>query len=320
MSLEKAAETVVKTCLNVKPNETLLVITDTEKEKIGRAIFEAGLRVGCEALLAVMKPRSRHGEEPPKPIADMWAAVDAFAVPTKFSLTHTQARKNATAKGARGATLPMITEEIFVETMGVDYYEVKKKCEQMREAFEGVKQVEVRSPLGTSLTMSVEDRERLMDTGILHGKGAFGNLPAGEFFIAPVEGTANGLAVLDGSIAGIGVLKEPVRVEVKDGYAVNISGGAEAEKLKEILSSAPEAYRKEAYNIAEIGVGCNFGARVVGNVLEDEKVYGTVHIAFGDNSTIGGKTVAGIHIDAIITKPTLLVDGKEIIKDGKWLI
>lgn len=320
LSLDKAAETVVKTCLNVKPEEVFLVITDTEKEKIGRAIFEAGLRVGCEAILAVMKPRTRHGEEPPAPIAEMWSHVDVFAAPTSFSLTHTQARKNATARGARGATLPMITEEIFVETMSVDYYEVKKKCEQMKSAFEGVRQVEVRSQLGTKLTMSVEGRERLIDTGILHEKGAFGNLPAGEFFIAPVEGTANGVAILDGSIAGVGVLKEPVRVEVKDGYAVNIAGGEEAEKLKQILSSAPEAYRKEAYNIAEIGVGCNFGARIVGNILEDEKVYGTVHIAFGDNSTIGGKTVAGIHIDAMITKPTLLADGREIIKEGEWQI
>ena len=320
MSLEKAAKTVVESCLNINPQETFLVITDTDKEEIGRALFNAGLRTGCEALLVVMKPRSRHGEEPPKPVAEMWLQADVFVAPTKFSLTHTQARKNATAKGARGATMPGITPEIFMETMGIDYTLVKENCEKMRQVLDGAKVVEVTSPIGTKLTLSIEGRKILVDNGILHDKGAFGNLPAGEVFVAPVEGTAEGVIVCDGSIAGIGVLKSPVKIEVKGGYATNIIGGAEAEQLKKALESAPPQYKKEAYNIAEFGVGCNHGARIVGNVLEDEKVYGTVHIALGDNSTIGGKTVAGIHLDCVLSKPTLKVDGKELIIDGKWRI
>ncbi|MEM2907609.1 MAG: aminopeptidase [Candidatus Hadarchaeales archaeon] len=315
MSLKSAAEAVVKACLNVRPGETFLVITDTEKEPIGKAIFEAGLGAGAEALVVVMKPRSRHGEEPPKPIAEMWARVDAFVAPTKFSLTHTQARKNATAAGARGATMPGITEEMFVETMGIDYGKVKEYCERMNAAFRGAKVIRVTSPLGTDLTASIEGRNTLMDTGMLHNRGDFGNLPAGEVFIAPVEGTANGTIVFDGSMAGVGVLSEPIRVDVKNGYAVSITG-AEADKLRKLLEPAG----REAYNIAEIGVGCNFGARIVGNVLEDEKVFGTVHIALGDNSTIGGTVKVGIHLDGLIKEPTLILEGKEIIKNGKWLV
>jgi leucyl aminopeptidase (aminopeptidase T) len=318
--LERAAKTVVESCLNINPQETFLVITDTEKEEIGRALFNAGLRRGCEALLVVMKPRSRHGEEPPKAIADMWLQADVFVAPTKFSLTHTQARKNATAKGARGATMPGITSEIFTETMGIDYTLVKENCEKMRKALEGAKAVEVTSPIGTKLTLSIQGRKILVDNGILHDRGAFGNLPAGEVFVAPVEGTAEGVIVCDGSIAGVGVLKNPVKIEVKEGYATNILGEAEAEQLKRALESAPPQYKKEAYNIAEFGVGCNYGAKIVGNVLEDEKVYGTIHIALGDNSTIGGKTIAGIHLDCVLTKPTLRVDGKAVVIDGKWQI
>ena len=97
MGMKEAAEAAVKTCLNVKLGETFLVITDTEKESIGKALFEAGLDAGAETLLTLMKPRTRHGEEPPRPIAEMWTRVDVFVAPTKFSLTHTQARKNATA-------------------------------------------------------------------------------------------------------------------------------------------------------------------------------------------------------------------------------
>jgi leucyl aminopeptidase (aminopeptidase T) len=315
LRLKAAAEAVVKACLGVRPGETFLVITDTEKEPIGRAIFEAGLEAGAEAIAVVMKPRTRHGEEPPKPVAEMWAHVDAFVAPTKFSLTHTQARKNATAAGARGATMPGITEEMFVETMGIDYGKVKEYCERLNAAFRGAEVIRVRSPLGTDLTASIEGRSTLMDTGMLHNRGDFGNLPAGEVFIAPVEGTASGTIVFDGSMAGIGVLSEPIRIEVRDGYAINISGG-EADRLRKLL----EPVGREAYNIAEIGVGCNFGARIVGNVLEDEKVFGTVHIALGDNSTIGGKVRAGIHLDGLVKEPTLILDEKEIIKNGKWLV
>lgn len=311
-----AAEAVVKTCLNVKPGETFLVITDTEKEAIGKAIFEAGLDAGAEALVAVMKPRARHGEEPPKPVAEMWAHVDAFVAPTKFSLTHTQARKNATTAGARGATMPGITEEMFLETMGIDYGKVKEYCEKLNRAFHGAKVVRVRSPLGTDIVASIEGRSTLMDTGLFHNKGDFGNLPAGEVFIAPVEGTANGVIFFDGSVAGVGVLSEPMKIEVKDGQAVNMVGCG-ATQLKKLLESAGG---KEAYNIAEIGVGCNFGAKIVGNVLEDEKVYGTVHIALGDNSTVGGRVRAGVHLDGLIKGPTLVIDDREIIKDGIWMI
>lgn len=313
--MKEAARTVVKACLNLRPRETFLVLTDTEKEAIGRAIFEAGLEVGAEALLSVIKPRSRHGEEPPKPVAELWARVDAYVAPTKFSLTHTQARKNATAAGARGATMPGITEQMFIETMGVDYGRVKEYCERMKKVFEGAKEVSIKSPLGTDLVASVEGRDPLLDTGMLHNRGDFGNLPAGEVFVAPVEGTARGTIVFDGSFAGVGILAEPMRVEVKDGYAISLTGGG-AEQAKKIL----EPLGKEAYNLAEIGVGCNFGARIVGNILEDEKVYETVHVALGDNSTIGGKVKAGVHLDGLIKNPTLVVDGREIIKNGKWLI
>ncbi|MCD6276142.1 MAG: aminopeptidase [Thermoplasmata archaeon] len=313
----KAAETAVKTCLGVKPGEKFLVITDTEKFDIGEALFEVGVEIGAEALLAVMKPRTRHGEEPPEPIAEMWKDVDVFIAPTKYSLSHTQARERATEHGARGATMPGITSEMFVETLSTDYTIIKEYNERMKKALLGKKTVRVTTELGTDITLSIEGREILTDDGILHEKGAFGNLPAGEVFIAPVEGTANGKIVVDGSFAAIGILDEPITITVENGFATKIEGGAQAEKLKEMLASVN---KKEAYNIAELGIGSNLNAKIVGNILEDEKVYKTVHIALGDNSTIGGKTQAGIHLDGIITKPTLIADGVVLIENGEWKI
>lgn len=315
--LKKAADMVVKTCLGVRAGEKFLVITDTESEIIGRTIAERGWEVGAETILVVMKPRTRHGEEPPEPIAIMWPKADVFIAPTKYSLTHTQARKKATETGARGATMPMITVDIFVEGMSVDYNIVKTNCDELLRVLKDCREIRITSPLGTDLKFIVEGREFIADTGILTQRGSFGNLPAGEVFVAPLEGTANGVVVFDSAIAGIGTLKAPVKVLIKDGFATEFEGGDEAGRLKQLLSSVG---MKEAFNVAEFGIGTNPGAKIVGNILMDEKVYRTVHIAFGDNSTIGGRVKAGIHLDGIITRPTVYVDDKVIIKDGEWLI
>jgi len=316
-SLLRAAEIAVKTCLGVKPGEVFLVITDTETREVGEALARVGFDVGAETMLVVMKPRTRHGEEPPRPVAEMWRYVDVFVAPTKYSLTHTQARKKATEAGARGATMPGITRDIFVETMSADYSRINDMALKMVEALKGVKTIRVTSPSGTDIAFSIEGRPVIADTGILREKGAFGNLPAGEVFVAPVEGTAEGVIVFDASVASIGILKNPIKISVKEGFAVRIEGGEEASKLSRLLESVKH---REAYNIAEFGIGCNTGARIVGNILEDEKVFGTVHIALGDNSTFGGKTIAGIHLDGIITRPTVYADGRKIIENGAWMI
>jgi leucyl aminopeptidase (aminopeptidase T) len=311
--LRKAAESVVKSCLKVNPGEVFLVITDTETRVIGEAIFEKGLEAGAETVMVLMRPRSRHGEEPPVPVAEMWQHVDVFVAPTKYSLTHTQARKRATERGARGATMPGITTEIFVKGLGVDYKEIKERNEHLLRFLEGAREVRVESPGGTSVSFSVEGRKFIADSGILHEKGSFGNLPAGEVFVAPVEGTANGVIVFDGSVAGVGILREPITITVRDGFAVEFKGGPEAQKLETLLKNVG---LREAFNIAEFGIGTNPGAEIVGNILMDEKAFGTVHIALGDNSTIGGVVKAGIHLDGIIKKPTVYVDGKLLIKEG----
>jgi len=149
----------------------------------------------------------------------------------------------------------------------------------------------------------------------LQKKGTFGNLPTGEIFVAPVEGAANGVFVVDSSFAGIGKLKSPINIFVENGYAVNITGD-KSELLDELLDQVG----KEARNIAELGIGTNEKAQITGNILEDEKVMGTCHIALGNNSGFGGKVDVQLHMDGIIKKPTIFVDNAKIIDDGKLLI
>ncbi|MEM1610793.1 MAG: aminopeptidase [Sulfolobales archaeon] len=314
------AKNIVKINLGLSAGERFLVITDTEKINIGYALFQAGLELGAEAVLITMKPRSRNGEEPPDPVRAAWLESDVFIAPTKYSLTHTQARRQVTDKGSRGATMPGITEEIFLRTLSINYKaDVIPLCEKLFEALKGCSEIRITSEQGTDISFSVSGREFHLDGGIYDKPGMWGNLPAGEVYVAPLEGTANGVVVVDGSISGgIGVVKEHVKIIVERGRAKEISGGSEARRLYELLASMRS---EDAFNFpAELGIGCNSAARLSGVVLEDEKIFGTVHLALGDNSTFGGRVKAGIHIDMVLLKPTLYADRKIIIEKGIWRI
>jgi len=313
MSLKKGAETAVNICMGVKRGESVLVLTDTEKEPIGQALFDAALAAKAKPLLVKMLPTTRHGEEPPRPVVEMMKRAQVIIAPTKFSITHTQARKVANRLGARIATMPGITEEMMRKGgMTADFKEVKKSMIHVHRYLRGKKLAHLTTPLGTDLKFSLEDRKWItVDTGLCHGKGQYINLPAGELFIPPKEGTAEGKIVIDGAMTK--KLTKPVEVTIEKGMAVKNKGGSEVFK-------ALDKQGKLARSVAEFGIGMNPKAKIIGNVLEDEKALGTVHVAFGDNSTFGGKIKCGIHIDGIIMKPTLTLDDRTILEDGKLVV
>jgi len=298
------------------PNETLLVVTDEPLRAIGYALWEAGVDVGAESMLVEMIPREGHAQEPPVPVAEMMKMVDVVLCPTSKSLTHTKARREACAARSRVGTLPGITPDVMARTLSADYGSIAERTRGVCAALDRGSTARLTAPNGTDITMSLEGRNCIPSTGLIHNPGEFGNLPSGEAYVAPVEGTANGVFVVDGSFAGIGLLTEPVRLEVKDGLATTISGGEEAERLKKLL----EPYAPLAYTIAELGVGTNDAAKISGVVLEDEKVAGTVHIALGNNASMGGTVTVPVHLDGVIKNPTLEIDGETIMKDGKLLL
>jgi leucyl aminopeptidase (aminopeptidase T) len=313
--LNIAAKLTIQQCLNVKKGEKVIVVIDTPQKEIGRALFEASLNAGAEAALIEMAPRANSGVEPPEMVAAAMLAADVALLPTSMSLSHTAAAVNAFIKGVRIASMPKITTDMMARTLNIDYSQMAERCEKYAAAIEEANKVHITSPAGTDLYLSLKGRKAHQDKGLYHSSGTAGNLPAGEVYAAPLEGTAEGVIVFDGSMGDIGVLKEPLVIKVKEGYAVEIKG-KDADALKAIL----EKYGKNAYNIAEFGLGMNPKAAITGIILEDEKVLGTVHIALGDNSTMGGNVKVESHLDGLIRKPTVEVNGKVIMEDGKLML
>jgi leucyl aminopeptidase (aminopeptidase T) len=315
-ALEKAARTAVRKCLAVKKGESVLIITDEPLRKIGRLLWEACRQVGAEAMFAEIIPRKTSGEEPPRALAECMKKSDVLVIPTSKSLSHTKARRDACRMGARCATLPGITPDTMRRTLNADYQKIAKLSIRLARILTRGSTARVTTPAGTDIRMSIKGRKGHPDTGLVHKRGDFSNLPAGEAYLAPLERTAQGLIVIDGCIGETGVLRKPITMRVRDGFVTNISGGAQVK----ILRRAIRGLGKKARNIAELGIGTNDKARVVGSSLEDEKVLGTVHIAIGDNASMGGKIAVASHLDAILLKPTLIIDRRTIMKDGRLMI
>jgi leucyl aminopeptidase (aminopeptidase T) len=315
--LDKASIIAIKDCMGAKKNESILVISDELKREIGLSLFENAKRLGHKALYVEMKSGKISGEEPPEAIAELMQKFDVLICPTSKSLTHTNARRAASKKGVRVATLPGITKDIMKRGMSADYKKVDALSIKLKRILEKGQNIRITTPTGTDISFSIKGRKAFASKGLNHKKGESGNLPTGETFLAPVEGTTNGVFIVDGSMAGLGLVKNSnLKIEVKKGYAAKISGGMLAKKLSRML----DAVGKNARNIAEFGIGTNDSAKLSGVILEDEKVKGTVHIALGNNVSMGGKVNVPIHLDGVMKKPTVYLDKKILMKNGKLLI
>ncbi len=305
----------LRDCMGLQKEESLLVITDELKRDIGIALHEAGKELCRESMLIEIKSREINGQEPPAAVAEMMKRVDVVVCPTSKSLTHTDARRNAVKEGVRVGTMPNINLDTMVRCLNADYDKIISLTHFIAKKLEGVETIRVVTEKGTDITMPVKDRKVIPSTGVLKNKGDSGNLPSGEVYLAPWEDQSNGRVVIDGSMASIGMLEEPIVVEVRNGYAEEITGGHQAKKLAEILDKSG----RDARAVAEFGVGTNYKAKLTGMILEDEKVFGTIHIAFGNNLTMGGRISVNSHLDGLVTEPDVYFDGELIMKKGKMV-
>jgi len=307
-SLRRPAETAVKQCMGLRAEESCLVVTDDERRAIAGALYTVAGGTTDDVATIRYPVGDQHGAEPPDPVSTAMTGADVVLAPTTKSLSHTTARIEATDAGARMATLPGITEAVFTTGLDADYDRIAEECRRLLDRVGGAGEIRVTSPQGTDITFRPGGREWLTDTGINHEPGSFSNLPAGEVFVSPE--TADGTVVVDGTMMPHGKLGgEAVEFTVEDGAVTHIADEAVRADVEEAAAAAGEG----AYNLAELGIGTNVAVtELVGSVLLDEKAGGTVHVAIGDDHGIGGDVSVPIHLDGILTEPTVYADGEEV--------
>jgi len=307
--LDLALDTVLGRCLALREGEELLVITDPDREALGHSMLDAGRRHGADGSLIILPPNPDRGFEPPRAVAAALSACDVFLAPCEPSLSHTVARKNANEKGIRGATLPGVTEEMLARLMSADFNEMTRRSAAVAQLLTDADEAHLTCPSGTDLRLDLRGREGIPDDGDLTAPGIFGNLPCGEGFIAPAGGEGS---IVARSAAMIGLYDEPLRVEVRDGALADAS---DPEFLALLDAHAPLGR-----NLAELGVGTNENATLTGNVLEDEKILGTAHVAFGASSSFGGTVTVPVHLDVVVVDASLTVGGTQVLDAGRYVL
>jgi leucyl aminopeptidase (aminopeptidase T) len=355
-------ENIYRVNLGVKRSDRVLVFTDgytRPLRNISRLVADTGAKFTERLQYIEYPPTNCHGIEPPE---EIWArafghpvveelrrrglisrliekrisdyeldtvervindhrkeAVSVVIALSYFSTSHTRFRSllNKICK-TRYASMPLFDEKMLLGPMRVDWKAMNKRINEIAGIMRRYNYIHITTPNGTDILLERGDREVKKDTGIITSPGSFSNLPAGEVFFAPMEGKARGKLVLEW--APTRKLNSPITLEIEGGMVVNIKGKDKyASFLKEKISE-----RKENGNIAELGIGTNDKASRPDNILESEKIYGTIHIALGDNSSFGGTVSTTFHQDFVFFKPTIELYNSEkkkrvLLKDGKLI-
>lgn len=323
--ISKSALTVIDTCMDLRRGENILIVCDPTTTDIGQALHDAASQRSDRVLLIVMPKGRHHSEEPPSPVVNLMRQQQVVIAPTKYSLTHTRAVRQAIKDGARVATMPGMTNEMFTQGgMSADFNLIKKHIGAMNPTLRRKRIVNLKSASGTNVTFEVNWREwKLDDNGICNRPRMLTNLPAGKIFTLPREGTMNGTIVIDGSWDSA-LVDEPIILQVEDGLVIDVKGGTIAAQIRQAFGEAAKRLRSKeqenVWTVAEFGFGMNPKARLMGNVLEDEKRLGTVYFSIGDNTRLGGTAAVGIHISGVVKLPNLWLDETPVIEDGKFLV
>ena len=274
---------------------------------------------GCTVEFYTYPAVASHGAEPPQAMAERMRQADVVVAITSYSLSHTAAREGATEAGVRLASMPGFLARMFAPggPMAVDYQQVAAEGQAIAKWLTAAQEAVVRTPEGTDLRFSLAGRQGANDHGLYTEKGSWGNLPAGEAYIAPLEGSAQGRLVVP---AGwYPELRENMTLHFRDGLVCALEGGgAVGENFLELIKPGDdrEPYRSRR-NLAELGIGTNPNASHPDNVLEAEKIRGTVHLAIGDNAHMGGTVSADLHEDFVLPHPDLYLDGETVMRGGR---
>jgi leucyl aminopeptidase (aminopeptidase T) len=313
--LERICEKIVAECVGLREGENCLLLRDFETTQLHR-VLEAAIRsCGAIPIVASLPETAYAGGYLAPRLQTAMTCGDVVLINTREIFPHGP-RRSATESGARLLSMCMVTDEMALRALDLDYGQLSRVTRSAADALSRSSEIVVRTKAGTDIRMDVTDRPVTHLDGLAQEPGKSTGLPAGVVALSPVPDTAEGRVVFDGSIHHIGLLREPVTVTVRGGRIETIEGGEQAESFRSTLAAADE----NAWRVAEVGLGTNPKATYVGNLVEDERVGGSGHMGFGRNTHLGGDIESVLHTDATIRKPSIYLDGKPIVEEGRLLI
>jgi aminopeptidase len=319
IELQRCARVAIETCGNVKAGERVLIVTDTMRDQsVAQALMAAALAASAEPVLTVMPTRRSTPQEPPDAVRAAMQAADIAYLYTTYSLTHSSARVAAQQSGTRVITMPGVTEDGFLRTLSVDVEALVRLTNGVAERVARARTARVTTALGTDMRYQLEHPVAILD-GVAANRGDLDAFPPGLFLSVPRAKSASGVAVVDGSITQVGRVASPVTMTFENSRLVRIEGENEATRLSNMLAALED---DNAYEFAAWGIGTNPGAALIGEdpSFEGERVYGWTHVSTGSSATLPGGTVqAKIHLDGIISQPTIWLDDEKIVDSGKFV-
>lgn len=314
---QRGVRRLLEVCGGLQPKETVAIVTDMNKIAFANLMAGGAAALGAEPTVAVIPQRSVDGDEPTGLASELMQAADLVVLAPSYSLAHAQATRNALKKGARVLSIPDVTEVLLSRGgLYADFRAIQPICERLAAIFEAGKELRATAPGGTDITVSIKDRPGNSHHCIADRSGMFTAIPNIEANVSPVEGSGTGRIVFDGSIPNfkIGVLSEPVTLDVVDGRIVKVSGGWQARMLERLWERQNDP---AVYNLAQVAVGLNPECHMVtGQLTNDHGVLGTMHFGIGTSTNLGGQVKAPMHMDGILWYPTITVDDQVIMRGG----
>jgi len=307
--MEDGARLILRTSAGLREKEKVLILVDRDTRPQGEAFLAAARSLGTDPVVLLILPREADGAEPPDLVATAMESADLILLATRKSLTHTHARRQANRAGARVISIPGITEDMLASGgLSADWGEIHELVRRVARRLRNARQLHLTSASGTDLSFSIDGRDWIAeDTGLCSRRGSFTTLPAGELFIAPVEGTAEGRLVAD--VYFDEPLLEPATATLREGHAIRIVGASRAVHAMNLGG-------RDGRTLGRFGFGLNARARATGPHPEAEKALGCANLGFGDNASIGGRLSAGVRVECIVSEISVEVDGKPVVEKG----
>ncbi len=317
--VEKIAIKIIKSLLEVKAHEEVLICTDPSTDtRMVRALTSAIESQGAEFTVAMIPDRQKDKATTiTKVLASAMESTDVYIGMTRSSgaaVYNAKMKELLEQKKLRECSMVLRSFDHFIGGAAHANYDLLyEQGKKLAEKWKGKKNCKISTPAGTHLTAEMISNSPIIECGKATRPGQSMAFADGEVSVGPTEGTMSGLLVLDGPICYFGKPSEPIHLLVESGEVKEIIKGDQKviEKLDEMFNTV-----KNSRNIAEIGIGLNPNAHLNGDFEEEKKALGTMHIAFGNGIYYGQSVDSQVHVDAVLYKPEIVFDDELITSDG----